>query len=75
MQNHLQLQRAPTGANVTVYAAADEGLWQERMPLGTGLEGTGPVQTYLDLHAGGERSREAAEHWRTETIHKLWEAA
>lgn len=75
LQNHLQLQRAPTGANVTVYAAADEGLWQERMPLGTGLQGTGPVQTYLDLYAGGERSQEAAEHWRAETINKLWEAA
>ena len=75
LQNHLQLQRAPTGANVTVYAAADEGLWQEHMPLGTGLQGTGPVQTYLDLHAGGERSQEAAEHWRAETINKRWEAA
>jgi hypothetical protein len=75
LQSHLQLQRAPTGANVTVFAAADDGLWQERMPLGTGLEGTGPVQTYLDLCAGGERSREAAEHWRAETMHKLWEVA
>ena len=75
LQNHLQLQRAPTGANVTVYAAADEGLWQDRMPLGAGLQGTGPVQTYLDLCAGGERSQEAAEHWRAETINKLWEAA
>lgn len=74
LQDQLKLQRAHTGANVTVYAAHDDGLWQAPMPLSAGLQGTGPVQTYLDLWGGGERSREAAEHWRAELIDKLWES-
>lgn len=75
LREHLELAPTDKGENVTVFNAADEGLWLETMQLGHGLKATGPVQTYLDLLAGGERAREAAEHWRTETIKPLIEQA
>jgi hypothetical protein len=64
------LQIAPTekGENVTIYEAADDGLWLETMELGSKIRATGPIQTYLDLLSTGERGREAAEHWRAEKI-------
>jgi hypothetical protein len=75
LKDRLQLQPASSGANVTVYGVTDDGLWMEAMPLGPVMVGTGRIQTYLDLCSGGERSREAAEHWRQEMINKLWEPA
>ncbi|KNZ33257.1 MAG: hypothetical protein AD742_06500 [Methylibium sp. NZG] len=60
------------GENVTIFHPSDEGLWKETMALGPKLQGTGPIQTYLDLLSTGERGREAADHWRAEKIHPLW---
>jgi hypothetical protein len=73
LQQHLQLAPADKGENVIVFSAGDDGLWQETMQLGQKLNATGPIQTYLDLLAGGERAREAAEHWRAEKIKPLLE--
>lgn len=73
LKEKLQLQYAPQGANITVYKAADEGLWLEPQAIPfCAIAGTDRVQTYLDLLTGGERSREAAEHWRKEMISKPW---
>jgi hypothetical protein len=68
LKRHLQISPTDKGENVTVFRASDEGLWQETMGLGKQLQGTGLIQTYLDLLSTGERGREAADHWRAEKI-------
>lgn len=68
LKRHLQMSPTEKGENVTIFGAGDEGLWQETMGLGNQLQGTGPIQTYLDLLSTGERGREAADHWRAEKI-------
>lgn len=68
LKRHLQISPTDKGENVTIFRAGDEGLWQETMSLGNQLQGTGPIQTYLDLLSTGERGREAADHWRAEKI-------
>ena len=71
LERHLEIAPTDKGENVTIYKAGDEGLWQETMELAPALQGTGPIQTYLDLLSTGERGREAAEHWRAEKITPL----
>lgn len=68
LKRHLEISPTDKGENVTIFRAADEGLWLETMDLGNQLRGTGPIQTYLDLLPTGERGREAADHWRAEKI-------
>ncbi|MCW5623165.1 MAG: hypothetical protein KIT73_00400 [Burkholderiales bacterium] len=68
LEQHLELVATDKGENVTIFAPGDAGLWQETMALAPNLRGTGPIQTYLDLLASGDRGREAASHWRTEKI-------
>lgn len=76
LKRHLDISPTDKGENITIYRPSDEGLWQETMELGPSLQGTGPIQTYLDLLTTGERGREAAEHWRVEKIKPLlnWHA-
>lgn len=71
LKRHLQLSPTDKGENVTIYRPSDEGLWRETLALGPKLQGTGPIQTYLDLLSTGERGREAADHWRAEKINPL----
>jgi hypothetical protein len=71
LKRYLDIAPAAKGENVTIYRPKDEGVWQESMELGPILQGTGPIQTYLDLLSTGERGREAAEHWRTEQIEPM----
>ena len=73
LKSHLQISPTDQGENVTIFRPSDEGLWQETMALGPTLQGTGPIQTYLDLLSTGERGREAADHWRAEKIKPLWD--
>jgi hypothetical protein len=75
LKRRLEIVPTDKGENITIYRPSDEGLWQETMPLPPFLEGTGPIQTYLDLLSTGERGREAAEHWRAERIEPLWTGA
>ena len=46
------------------------GVWRSRDAIepAPGSVCTGPVQTYLDLAAAGERGREAADHLRQEKL-------
>lgn len=71
LKRHLRIATTDKGENVTVFKPGDDGLWQETMESAPGLQGTGPIQTYLDLLSTGERGREAAEHWRAEKIKPL----
>jgi hypothetical protein len=68
LKQYLEITPTDKGENVTIFRPSDEGLWHETMDLAPKLQGTGPIQTYLDLLSTGERGREAAEHWRTERI-------
>lgn len=72
LEQHLEFTPADKGENVTIYRPSDDGLWMETMPVRPPLEGTGPIQTYLDLLTTGERGREAAEHWKAEVLKPLW---
>lgn len=71
LKRHLQIAPTERGENVSIYQAADDGLWLETMELGSRMRATGPIQTYLDLLSTGERGREAAEHWRAEKINPM----
>lgn len=75
LKRHLQLASTDKGENVTIYGAADDGLWLETMELGSKIKATGPIQTYLDLLSTGERGREAADHWRAEKITPMLQGA
>lgn len=69
LEHYLEIAPTDKGENVTIFKPGDDGLWQETMELvPPPLQGTGPIQTYLDLLSTGERGREAAEHWRTQKI-------
>lgn len=68
LKQYLEITPTDKGENVTIFRPSDEGLWRETMDLAPKLQGTGPIQTYLDLLSTGERGREAAEHWRAERI-------
>ena len=72
LKKHLAISPVDKGENVTVFRPSDEGLWNETSDLGTQVQGTGPIQTYLDLLSTGERGREAADHWRAEKIRPLF---
>lgn len=71
LKRHLLIASTDKGENVTIYGAADDGLWLETMELGPKIRATGPIQTYLDLLSTGERGREAADHWRAEKINPM----
>jgi hypothetical protein len=71
LKHHLQISPTDKGENVTIFRPSDDGLWRETMDLSPKLQGTGPIQTYLDLLSTGERGREAADHWRAEKIKSL----
>lgn len=64
LRDALGLSPAGSGANVLVTVPKDEGLFKDVREPVPGVVCTGPVQTYLDLSAAGERGVEAAEHLR-----------
>lgn len=66
----LKLSAATKGENVVVVVPKDEGLFRDMAEPASGVVCTGPVQTYLDLAATGERGREAAEHLRSQRL--IW---
>lgn len=68
----LELQPADKGANVTVWITPRSAAFRHRLQLPDGITTTSMVQTYLDLWAGGERSREAAEHLLNRKLKPLW---
>lgn len=68
----LELQPAEKGANVTLWVTPRSDFYRDRQDLPNGITTTSLVQTYLDLQAGGERGREAAEHLLTQKLKPLW---
>lgn len=58
----LQLSIAGKGENVIVTIPKDRGILNDTVEPAPGAVCTGPVQTYLDLAAAGERGREADRH-------------
>jgi hypothetical protein len=75
LRKHLKLEPPGKGANVSLMRPKDEGVFLDRIEAAKGIWCTSPIQTYLDLFAGGERGGEAAEHLFNERIAPLWTAA
>jgi hypothetical protein len=74
LRKHLKLEPPGKGANVSLMRPKDEGVFLDRVEAAKGIWCTSPIQTYLDLSAGGERGGEAAEHLFNERIAPLWTA-
>jgi Transcriptional regulator, AbiEi antitoxin, Type IV TA system len=72
LANHLKLEHVSRGENVVVDRPKDDGVYLESTEPKKGLRSTGLIQTYLDLHATGERGREAAVHFRELAIDPVW---
>ncbi len=72
IRQHLQLQPAAKGANVTLMRPKDEGVFIDRIEAADGIWCTSPIQTYLDLVVSGERGAEAAEHLLNERVASGW---
>ncbi len=72
LKNHLKLEPATKGENVTIDLVKDEGVFQEALEPKEGLRCTGLVQTYLDLAVSGERGSEAADFLREQKIDPIF---
>jgi len=70
--NHLKLDSVARGENVVVDHPKDDGVYLEDIEPKHGLRSTGLIQTYLDLHATGERGKEAAVHLLEQKIDPIW---
>ncbi|UYC15579.1 type IV toxin-antitoxin system AbiEi family antitoxin [Xanthomonas campestris pv. phormiicola] len=68
LRSGLRLSSTSKGENVTVTLLKDLGVFRDTVEPAPGVICTGPVQTYLDLAAAGERGREAADHLRRERL-------
>jgi hypothetical protein len=68
LQSALDLSSAAKGENVLITVPKDQGIFRDTAEPAPGVICTGPIQTYLDLTAAGERGREAAEHLRKEKL-------
>jgi hypothetical protein len=58
----LQLKPVESGANVEILIPDEADLLDDLRQPAPGLWTTSPLQTFLDLGAGGERGQEAADH-------------
>ncbi len=75
LRERLQLEPVSKGENIIIEHPADDGILADRIEAAPGVWCTGLVQTYLDLHASGERGAEAAEHLRQTRVEPLWRVA
>lgn len=69
LKEHFLVAPTDKGGNITVFEPGDDAIWldaTEQAP--TAIRSASLIQTYLDLCASGERSREAADHLRRELI-------
>ena len=58
----LKLTHVAKGANVILRIPNDESLFEDAVQPAPGVFCTSPIVTYLDLHSGNDRDREAADH-------------
>jgi hypothetical protein len=68
LKSSLGLSSVSKGENVVVTVPKDDGVFLDVVEPAFNAVCTGPIQTYLDLTAAGERGREAAEHLRKERL-------
>ena len=62
LKEKLDLKPTGSGANVVVHVPSDESVFDDASEPTPGVFCTSAIVTYLDLWAGNEREREAAEH-------------
>ena len=62
LKERLGLKHTGSGANVVVHVPSDESLFDDVSEPAPGVFCTSAIVTYLDLWAGNEREREAAQH-------------
>jgi len=75
VEDALKLKVIPEGGNVRCLVVNDGTAFQQPQELAPGLWGTSDLRTYLDLHAQGERSQDAAELLRHQRIEPMWTLA
>ncbi len=75
LRDQLGLEKVGRGHNVIIDQPADDGIFADRIEAAPGIWSTSLVQTYLDLHASGERGIEAAGHLRQHKIEPMWSGA
>ncbi|MGH9494778.1 MAG: type IV toxin-antitoxin system AbiEi family antitoxin [Candidatus Sulfotelmatobacter sp.] len=69
---HLKLERASRGTNISVAMPKDDAVFIDSGEPAPGFRCTGLLQTYLDLSRAGDRGREAAEHLRKTRLEPQW---
>jgi hypothetical protein len=72
LREHLNLERASQGTNVSVAIPKDDSVFVDSCEPVPGLRCTGLLQTYLDLSQAGGRGREAADHLRETRLEPQW---
>lgn len=68
LQAILNLSAPAKGANIVVHVPDEDGVLDDARTVAPGVIATSPVQTYLDLMAGGERGGEGAKHLRDKLL-------
>ena len=68
LQTILNLTAPTKGANIVVRVPDEDGVLDDARAVAPGVIATSPVQTYLDLMAGGERGVEGAEHLKDKLL-------
>jgi Transcriptional regulator, AbiEi antitoxin, Type IV TA system len=72
LSEHLKLERASRGTNVSVALPKDDAVFIDSCEPAPGFRCTGLLQTYLDLAGAGDRGREAADHLRKTRLEPQW---
>lgn len=68
LQALLSLSSPAKGANIIVRVPDEDGVLDDARVAAPGIIATSPVQTYLDLMAGGERGVEGGAHLRDQLL-------
>lgn len=75
LERHLDLEPASRGENVILWEPREDDVFSSRVEAAPGVWCTGPVQTWLDLAAAGDRGQEAADHLLREVLLPAWQGA
>lgn len=68
LRRFVPFEQVSKGGNLIFYDVEQAHLPRRASAMAGGLRGTGRIRTYLDLLSTGERSQEAASHFRREVI-------
>jgi len=72
LSEHLKLERASRGTNISVAIPKDDAVFIDSCEMTSGVRCTGLLQTYLDLSRAGDRGREAADFLRDTRLEPQW---